>query len=275
MADPQPLPPAWQPTRFEELVDGPFTTSMGTALVNTDAGRCFLKALCNHESPHALAREFVGSSLAKWFGLSVPDFNTLDLEEVDCFAYPPPKNGRTQPGPAFVSRAVLGRAWGGAAADLAGLENPDDITRLVVFDTWIRNRDRHPPAGIAWKPNYANVLLADTDTAERHRLYAIDHTHCFEAGTDLTKKLAVLANVRDDGVYGLFPAFVPLIQPRVVSWCRVTLAELKPDEVAEIVGAVPAEWQVPSEVRNAWIKLIVDRADFLVNKIENGWRVRP
>ena len=275
MADPHPAPPAWQPTHFEELVDGPFATSMGTALVETDAGPGYLKALGNPEGPHALAREFVGSSLARWFGLAVPDFAILQLDSADCLDYPPPKGGRMQSGPAFISRAVPGRAWGGEAADLAGLENPDDVTRLVVFDTWIRNRDRHPADLTTWKPNYANVLLAKTDSVEGHRLCAIDHTHCFAPGADLTKKLADLANIRDDGVYGLFPAFSPHVRPGVLEWCKADLAGVKRDEVAEIVGGVPAEWEVPAEVRAAWVKLIVDRAAFLVNKIESGWRLRP
>ena len=109
MADPQPPSLIWPPTRFDGLRDKPVASSTGAVLVNTDAGPGYLKALGNPEGEHALACEYVGSSLAAWFGLSVPPFAILTLEDADC--YPLPKGGKTQPGPAFFSLEVAGRTW--------------------------------------------------------------------------------------------------------------------------------------------------------------------
>jgi hypothetical protein len=200
---------SWTPTQFEELVEPPFHTSMGTAKVRTNATTGYLKALGNCEGPHHLACELVGTLLADRFGLTVPACAFLDLEEIDC--YDLPKGARTRPGPAFISRDVPGRTWGRSRDDLKRLENPEDITRMVVFDNWVRNRDRHPPASMEWKPNPANVYLADTERPERYRLYAIDHSQCFDWGRALTTHLSDIDKIRDDGVYGLFPEFTPFV----------------------------------------------------------------
>ena len=45
-------------------------SSARTAVVQTDAGTGYLKALGNPEGPNTLACELVGSSLLEWFGLS-------------------------------------------------------------------------------------------------------------------------------------------------------------------------------------------------------------
>jgi len=110
---------------------------MGTTKIKTDATFGYLKALGNRQSPHLLAVELVATQLARWFGLSIAEFALLNLSEHDCFDLP--RNVRTQPGPAFVSRHVNGSTWSGTDAGLHSIENPEDITRLVVFDTWVRN----------------------------------------------------------------------------------------------------------------------------------------
>lgn len=146
---------------------------MGTARVKTDATYAYLKGLGNRQGPHALASEYVASSLARWFGLIVPDFSILSLSADACFDLT--HGHRIQPGLAFVSRHMKGRTWGGSETELRTLENKLDITRLVVFDTWVRNCDRHPPDLRTRKPNFANVYLADTDRPGQSRLIALDH----------------------------------------------------------------------------------------------------
>ncbi len=261
----------WTPTEFIRIESGPFATSMGTAKVKTNATFGYLKVLGNDEGPHALAREYVGSSLAKWFGLNVPDFAILNLEAIDC--YPLPKNAKALPGPAFVSRHIAGRTWGKDEAELPRLENPADITRLVVFDNWVRNYDRHPPDLRTWKPNYANVYFGETERPEWYRLYAIDHTHCFERGQELQPSLDSVGKIQDDGVYGLFTQFVPRIDRGELAWCKAMLQSLERDAIRAIVAGIPREWDVPDAARTALIEFVLKRAGYLASKIESGWGV--
>ena len=267
----RPITSSWNPTQLEQLAEDPFDTSMGPAKVKTNATFGYLKALGNRQGPHPLASEWVGTSLAHWFGLPVADFAIIHLEQVDCFNLP--RGAKTQPGPAFISRHVPGRTWGKSADELKRLENPSDITRLVVFDTWVRNCDRHPKDVKNRKPNYANVYLGETENSERYRLYAIDHTHCFDCGGELTARLSDIDKVKDDGVYGLFPEFEPFITVGELAWCQAMLHAVEEAKVRQIVDAIPAQWEVSLEARISLVELIVRRAGYLADKINCGWGV--
>lgn len=263
------MPPmTWTPRgRFAVLES--FDTSMGTTRVRIGSDTAYLKAMGNRQGPHPLASELIGTRLADWFGLSVAEFVIYHLPEVACFELP--RGAPTQPGPAFLSRHVAGRTWGGSEAELHALVNREDVTRLVVFDTWVRNCDRHPPDPTARKPNYNNVYLADTDSPSRSCLMAIDHTHCFDCGRDLTPRLAEIGLIRDERTYGLFPAFRPFLDAGQFVWCASMLRSLKRETVSGIVDSVPGEWDVPTDARTALIEQIMKRAEFVANRIDGGW----
>lgn len=272
MADSRQPAPPWNPTRLLEFVES-YDTSMGTTKFKSDASLAFIKVMGNRHGPHGLASELVGSSLAKWFGLTVPDFTIFRLPADACFDLP--RGNRAQPGPAFLSRHVPGHTWGGSAEELQELENPTDVTRLVVFDTWLRNCDRYPPDPAVRRPNYNNVYLADAVNPGSSRLIAIDHTHCFDCGRDLTVRLADIDKTRDERTYGLFPAFVSLLNRAELTWCKVMLESLTRETVVEILASVPREWEVSPDVSAAWCDQILQRADFICGKIEDGWPIPP
>lgn len=271
------LPPAgapWTPTRIVAVLQQ-LDTSMGTTRVVTDATQGYLKTLGNREGPHCLASELVATALARWFGLTTADWAIYELKAEECVDLF--RGARMRPGPAFISRHVPGGVLdsGGAADDLRDLENPDDITRLVVFDTWVRNCDRHPPDLSTRQANYGNVYLAATADPARRRLLAIDHTHCFDRGRELSPALAHIGNVRDDATYGLFPEFVGMISPGELAWCAAMLRTLSPDAVRGIVDVVPPAWGVPAAARAALVEFIAQRAAYLATRIEAGWTPRP
>jgi len=170
----------WRPTTIRRFIR-PFPTSACTALVETDAGPGYLKALGNPEGPHVLACEWVGTQLAKWFDLPTFDFSliTVAVEDEIPFA----KGGLAEPGPAFITRAESGEPWSAHESQLKRIANPEDIARLVVFDTWTLNCDRYqpPPEGVAGRArvNWNNVFLSGEAPAGQLLLKAIDHTHCF------------------------------------------------------------------------------------------------
>ena len=258
----------WQPTRLVRVIES-YDTSTGTTKVKTDRSLAYLKAVGNRQGPHVLAAEWVASQLARWFGLTVPDFAILRLPPEACFDLP--RGATARPGPAFLSRHVDGRTWGGSEAELRMLENKSDITRLVVFDTWLRNCDRYPADLLARKPNYANVYLADTEQVARSRLLAIDHTHCFDCGRDFSERLAHIDRVRDERTYGLFPAFAGFVTPDQLIWCAAMLKGLARETVEGFVAGVPAEWEVDHRARAALAQFVHGRAGFIADRIGAGW----
>jgi len=235
-------------------------TSTCPIIVHTTHGDAVVKALGNPEGPHALAREWVGTSLAREMGIPTFDFgiqeltydNAADLMEV---------TGMTlEAGHAFVSRFETGRPWDGSAGQLASLTNPQDIATLIVFDTWIRNRDRCPPRGSERSPNYGNVWLSG------HRkpwtLKAIDHTHCLDSGA-LRTNLANIHLVKDIAVYGAFEAFVDALDNTSLHGALAALRRITDDRIREIVQAIPDAWEVSPDVRDTLVRFLCGRARFL------------
>ena len=108
-------------------------------------------------------------------------------------------------GPAFVSRVLPGSTGSEDGSILKNLAAPGDISRLVMFDTWIRNADRWPPEdGIMAEPNFENLFF--TPNGQKFEIIALDHSHCF-VEIALDDELADPVVAFDERVYGLFPSF--------------------------------------------------------------------
>ena len=262
------LESTWQPTRLLQVA-GSVDTSTGATEVSTDAGRAYIKPMGNRQGPHVLATDWVGTHLARWFGLSTFDIAILKLDVDD--AFPLPRGYEAKPGPAFAARALPGEPWGKSGLHLDVVVNLEDISRLVVFDTWTINCDRHHHDRTARKPNPDNVYLSSegVDVVKR-RLIAMDHGLCFiRSGEDLTPKLANIAKVQDDHIYGLFPEFRERLRQSTIEDCVSRLREMDSSTAGKIIDTVPREWEVSHEAGNAWIELICRRATFVADNIGN------
>ncbi|HZL25222.1 MAG TPA: HipA family kinase [Acidobacteriaceae bacterium] len=256
----------WQPTRLMEVA-GSADTSTGATEVNTDAGRAYIKPMGNRQGPHVLATDWVGTHLARWFGLSTFDVAILTVGPDDTF--PLPRGYTAESGPTFAARAMAGDPWGKSGLQLDLLVNPDDITRLVVFDTWTLNCDRYHYDLAARRPNPDNVYLSSEGVEPgRRRLVAIDHGLCFiRSGEDLTAKLSNIDKVHDEHVYGLFPEFRKKLSAAIITGCAARLREMDTATAEAMIATVPREWEVSPEARMAWAELIYRRAGFVADNV--------
>jgi hypothetical protein len=257
----------WQPKEFQRF-DESIASSMCTARVTTDVGPAYLKALGNPQGPHQLACDYVGTQLAEWFGLPTLDYALLIIDAaIDEI---PLKNGKlAESGPALASKAADGHPWGGSEEELDALVNPEDIARLVVFDTWTLNCDRHPADLTKRRPNYDNVFLEKVGERGKdvYRLLAIDHGCCFSGGRDLSPKIAGIGRVQDNRLYGMFPGFVQRVREDYARSAIARLGDLGEDTAREIVQSVPEEWEVSLPTQNALTDLICRRAGFVASNI--------
>lgn len=258
----------WQPTRLTTVADS-IDTSTGVTEVDTDAGRAYIKVMGNRQGPHVLATDWMGTHLARWFGLSTFDVAILTLGPDDTF--PLPRDYAAEPGPAFAARAQPGAPWGRTDEELDALVNPEDITRLVVFDTWTLNCDRHHHDTTVRRPNYDNVYLSSENVESgKSRLIAMDHGLCFiRSGEDLTDKLSNIDKVQDDRVYGLFPEFRDRLFGSTIDLCVERLREMNKATAKAMIATIPKEWDVSEEVCEAWSELILRRADFVADNVKD------
>ena len=183
----------WQPTKFLRYIET-IGSSSRTAIVRTDAGLAYLKAINNPQSPHVLACDWIGTNLARRFGLRTFDVAILELEDGD--EIPLDRNTNAEIGPALVARGEKGEPLLDPST-LRVVQNINDIPRLIVFDTWARNCDRYRPAG-GGEPERINLdnLFLSEEGAESGKfiLKAIDHGHIFSCGKPLSPSLANIAN---------------------------------------------------------------------------------
>src|SRR5688572_29536036 len=91
----------WPPTVLIETINS-VDSSTGATLARTDAGLAYIKVMGNRAGPNRLACEWVGTRLADWFGLNVPEYAIFPLGAEDIFDLP--RGYRASPGPAFASR---------------------------------------------------------------------------------------------------------------------------------------------------------------------------
>ncbi len=263
---------AWSPTRFL-LHEDTLGTSMQTAIVQTNAGRAHIKVMGNPQGEHTLACEYICTQLAEWFGVPILDYAILPITEADVF---PLKDGRTaKPGPAFATRTIKAQPWSGSMKELKRLVNPEAITRLVVFDTWVRNDDRYPPVDTdgrrqsEWEPKRENLLLTPEDAPPKKlRLVAIDFGRGLTGGRDLPGDLTHIRAQQDEWVYGLFPEFCRFVSPGRVDAAVARLREVTHEVVQAIMNAVPKEWQVDRKAVSAVCGYTCSRAGFLADTIK-------
>ncbi|MCU0866349.1 MAG: hypothetical protein MUC36_21400 [Planctomycetes bacterium] len=277
----------WQPTRLRHTARV-IGSSMDTVEIQTDLGPGFLKALGNRQGEHALACELIGSSLAEWIGLPTLDFTLfqvgadqvllLDADE----KVPITQRRRAKPGPAFLSRGIHAATWDSLPPDLEKLDNPHAIAGLVLLDTWIGNPDRHPrrPADASfstWQGQNPDNVLLEILPKNRRRLVAMDFTVCLHCRGGGLRSSYEDRLVRDDGVYGLFPAFEPYIrEPSIQPFVERLRAPSLPQDLVALLGRIPSEWQVDARTRSAVATFLSARAAYLVdNFVGNLQRVAP
>lgn len=235
---------------------------MKPCVVTTDGGTAYVKCLGNPQGPHALACEWIATSIARVMGLPTFDFALLDLDEEDV----PFPDGRERPGPAFATREEEGATWSGDAETLALLSNPDDIAKLVVFDTLVCNWDRCPPNGE--KLNYGNLFLSTERVGPtRPTLLAMDHSHAISSVRRMDLYLEQEDRSADERIYGLFQAFAPYITEGPVTRALRSLSEVTEERIDAILAEIPPEWILDAQGKAAVRTFLLRRRAYLVETL--------
>lgn len=259
----------WQPTIFLRHIET-IGSSSRTAIIQTDAGRAYLKAINNPQSPHILACDWIGTKLAQRFGLKTFDVAILELDDGDEIQLD--QKTLAAIGPSFVARGEKG-APSVSPSSLRQVQNLEDISLLVIFDTWVRNCDRHRPAdeNEPERINQDNLFLSEEGADPgKFILKAIDHGHIFTCGRSLTRNLTDIANVKDERLYGVLQAFRNRVS--VANLTKCTAEKLQNVSIAfwaDLIDSVPNEWQVTAEAKAAISRFLLERARFLTDNIES------
>ena len=245
----------WNPSKVERIVKV-LPTSTRPLIVVTDDGNGLLKYIGNQAGNDALICELVGTELANWFGLTTPDFAIINLPKLDAGELGVP----TKEGPAFCSRWTPDAMTMSPDSNMISkLRNKDDISKLVVFDTWIRNLDRYSEYHDTRNPasNMDNLIFSQDKRMTK--MLVIDHTHAFVEGT-LDDDLDDDDLLTEKTVYGLFPQFRQFLSRKVVQTSLEALANIDTDTLMEILDSVPREWGFSANTKDKLVRCLEYRA---------------
>jgi hypothetical protein len=268
----------WKPTQVRRVARV-LGSSMNTVVVETDAGRAYLKAIGNAQGEHALACELIGTSLAEWLGLPTLEFALIELGRTGTQvlldadeSVPIARRRRAQAGAAFITKEIDAETWSGTAADLGSLTNPESIAGLVVLDSWIGNPDRRPrrpenPGISTWRTQNLDNVLLELLPKDKRRLVAMDFSVCLHCRAGGLRGAYDERLVRDDGIYGLFPAFEPYLTSE---WVQPFLDRLRDERsltphLVELVDRIPKEWRVDARTGEAVQRFLSARARYLAD----------
>lgn len=258
----------FQPTQVLRTLPTVIPSSTNPLHVVTDAGNGYLKLAANSQTAAALVSELVGTRLADWLGLPVFAYAVMDVAEADVN----PDSDDVKLHPAFITREEPGNPWQGSQKELVKVENIEDLSRLIVLDTWIGNFDRHSVRERTGEQvehrNDANLFLSDDASKGKFRAKAYDHTHCQLAILVASPSGDLDSKIEDGRVFGLFPEFVALLDRDAVRATAQRLSELDSVTVKQIVESVPDEWIVDAAIRERLAEFIERRSDFVSRQIE-------
>ena len=255
-----------QPTMVLREVKS-YSTSTCPAQVETDVGLGVIKGLGNPIGTGALVCELIAAEMGTWLGLEIPPFAVIDVCDIE--VQMTTRDGRwlgpMRP-PLYFSSFMQGALDSAPEALLKKLERPADIARLVVFDTWMRNVDRHDPRHGVPEVNLDNLLYCKPKGRRRYTLVPIDHSHCLVEG-DLADVGEINDAVTDRNIYGLFPEFIPFIDSESVAAAVARLATLDRTFVEDCVNHIPTAWPMSGGAKATLIDLICLRAAFVVETV--------
>jgi len=231
-------------------------TSTKPLRVMTNDGPAIVKYMGNQAGPDALICELIGTELANCIGLATPDFAVAHMPALVLPNHP---FLRVESGPAFFSK------WGDDTTSfsprstlLGNLRKPDDIAKLVAFDTWLRNKDRFSaPVDHAYGcENFDNLLLrADK---RKVQLLVIDHSHAI-AETTLEDELGQ-GWVDEQKVYGMFPEFVQYVTQRGIQGALAEINKIDVERIERICQEVPRDWGMTHALAQRLSNCIAERS---------------
>ena len=246
-----------------------YGTLTSPILVETDTGNGVLKLPAGCGGTDSLICEFVGASLARWIGVQTPDFALIRTDSSFVEMMRGLDESLAEEADGFISRYEEPLRF--TPQSIQYVKNKDMFTRLVLFDTWIRNEDRYfKKTGKSSSRNTENILLVKNGQhKDSYTITAIDHAEAFrefQPKFEPEKHFGERA-INDPAVFGRFPEFDPYLDWKVA--CRVVgrLMQVNEFEVQELFSRIPRSWALDEEIKKAFISFIVNRAAFVAENL--------
>ena len=242
-------------------VDQALETAAKVLVVATTFGRMYLKGPPGEEGNGQLVREWIGTRLAQAFHLPTLSYGILEnLPQAQLLL----ADGRAlRQDAVFATLEEPGAAWEGGSEALDLVGNRSAFSRLVVFDTWVRNLDRHVPRVNGSHENKGNVFVSsDSRRGHRPQLLAMDHTHVFGSPA-VIRNGAASPMVQDAVVYGLFDDFRPRLAARDLERAIHDLTGMRQPVLMDMIAPLIGRWGLTDAAADGIAGFLEARAQFV------------
>lgn len=258
--------PNQKPTKILEKISD-HSTSTNPFIVETDGGRCVLKAMGNPGGDHTLICEWIGTRIAQAMKIPTLNFSLIQVENAESLTLKFPNGNYAKNGPGFITQFEPKQSWDGDIKILERSKNIDDLNKLIVLDTWILNCDRYSPKDKPPRRNNDNVFFSNEDGGKKFVIKAIDHTHCLTCGHEITANIQNIDNWQSEQIFGFFPEFRKYIDPKKIELILGEISAIEDDLLKDIVMSTPVEWGFKSELK-AVLELLKLRKNFLCTNMK-------
>lgn len=244
---------SWKPTQMLRVAEV-LRTSTKPLRIETDAGHALAKYCGNPQGRDALASEFVAAELMLIVGIEAPPHAVMKLQLFQMLDY----GVDVEEGPAFLTRwEPTAMTFSGSSDVLHQISNPELITEILVFDTWIKNTDRFVTLSGGGSENLDNLLFVPHGA--KLKMMAIDHSHAF---TETTFDDGFSAEWWDDQeISGTLPNFEEFVTEESLYQVLDSIKSVSAEQLENIVDRLPVQWGFTDNISQNLIDGLISRAD--------------
>lgn len=206
-------------------------------LLADDGNHYVVKFRSNGQGLRVLPNEWIAGTLAHELVLPMPEIAVVNVSQALLDATPELSAFRRTPGPQFGSEYLPpGHAepW---RSVLASVQNLDDLPGILVFDTWVHNKDR------SWRSSNLHVVK---DATGSYRVIIFDHGWVFGGAPNWSidslqqQQEFVKPPFLDGSVYNTLRKQIRGVDP-FEPWLR-KVERLPPESIWRPIDKVPDEW---------------------------------
>ncbi|WP_174733257.1 HipA family kinase [Mesobacillus harenae] len=233
-----------------------------------DGNLYVVKLMSNPVGKMILVHEHIANGLAKYLGLPVAEGKVIYLSRDLIDRTPEIQKFNMEPGPHFGCLYYKNAVRPTTEKRIIKCQNLHQMAGVIVFDHWVRNRDRCS--------NYFNLII--DEGAVHNKLYMIDHAGCFHSSIRSSKRLKATAYYMDVFWGDLYKEFQPFLSDKKLFYRYISAIEQFPDdEIERIVLSTPPEWESDTTELDGLAAYLIERKNNLKEPIKkllsNHWGI--
>lgn len=220
-------------------------------LFECDNGKRYVvKFMSNPVGKKILVHEYIANELAVFLKLPVAEGQLIYFSKRVIESTPEIGVFNVEPGFHFGCEYYENKARPTNEKRIKKCRNLDQVPGIIVFDHWVRNRDR---CGNFW-----NLII---DEGELYNtIYMIDHAGCFFSDLRNSKLLKDCADYMDVFWGEMYQQFKPFIKEKNLFYKYIKAIEEFPDnEIKKIVHSTPSAWEPDKKELDALAEYLIKR----------------